>query len=497
MQIKKVRILILVGVIIGITVCSLIRGKVLEEEKADQTIVMEEQLFGGKKNVFGNVRAPKGFDWRQCEGLTLDFAVENNLNADVLSKECDRFTEATGIKVRIRNMDFDTLSERINMEFISQAGVYDLIYVDPYRALVRFSDSLEDLNRYEQDESLPHIVKGLESFSTEQVEICSYFKDKDSLYAIPFDSTTMILYYRKDIFDKYGDRMKQDLGYYPVPGSSEFTWERYIEVAKWMAENIPKEEIKYPTITMSAQHSSLFVEFSNIFNAYGGEYFLDQNNARLGIDTPKSLAIGSKEFQKALNMYKQIADLAPEIKGKLNWTESAELFKKGQVAMMMNWDENVASVENQLDSKVKGKVGYAILPYGDERSSNIYGGSGIGINRFISEKKKLASWLFIVWCTSPQVQMDTFLEKEGGNMPTRISLQQLIIAEYMAQLPQARTVLNAQSPSHVYYRPKVRQSYELETIVTRNLTEMLQEEKDTMQVMEDIIKEWNEIAGLK
>ena len=86
-------------------------------------------------------------------------------------------------------------------------------------------------------------------------------------------------YYRKDIFDKYGDRMKQDLGYYPVPGSSEFTWERYIEVAKWMAENIPKEEIKYPTITMSAQHSSLFVEFSNIFNAYGGEYFLDQNNA--------------------------------------------------------------------------------------------------------------------------------------------------------------------------------------------------------------------------
>ena len=133
---KKVRIMILAGVLLGITLCSLLRGKVLEEEKAEHTIVMEDQLFGGKKNVFGNVRAPKGFDWRQCEGVTLDFAVENNLNADVLSKECDRFTEVTGIKVRIRNMDFDTLSERINMEFLSQAGVYDLIYVDPYRALV-------------------------------------------------------------------------------------------------------------------------------------------------------------------------------------------------------------------------------------------------------------------------------------------------------------------------------------------------------------------------
>lgn len=69
-----------------------------QQYKQDQ---MEEQLFGKTKDVFGNVVDPKGFDWTQCRGITLDFAVENNLNTNVLAKECERFTGITGIKVRI------------------------------------------------------------------------------------------------------------------------------------------------------------------------------------------------------------------------------------------------------------------------------------------------------------------------------------------------------------------------------------------------------------
>lgn len=455
---------------------------------------MEEQLFGKKKNVFGNVVAPRGFDWKQCSGITLDFAVENNLNANVLAKECERFTEVTGIKVRIQNMDFDTLNDRINMDFISQAGIYDLIYVDPYRTLVRFPNALCDLNVFEQDEELPHIVKGLDSFLPEQVEICSYFQEKDKLLAVPFDSTTMIFYYRKDIFEKYAKEMERDLGYIPVPGSREFTWERFIEVAKWMEKNIPKNEILYPSITMSAPHNSLYAEFSNVLSAYGGDYFSDNDCKKIGVDMPKQLEVESESFEKALEMYEEIVDLSPTTNGKFNWNESADLFRKGQVAMMVNWDENVVVMEDSLQSSVTGKVGYTVLPYGSSKSANLYGGSGIGMNQYISDEKKLASWLFIVWCTSPQVQMDIFLEKEGGSMPTRCSLQQLIIAKYMAWLPQARTVLNAQNTAHVYYRPKIKQSYEFETLIISQLTEMLQKKKRAGEVVDSIVEGWEKIT---
>lgn len=432
---------------------------------------MVEQLFNGKKSAFGNVTAPADFDWRQCEGVTLDFILENNINANILSKVCSKFTEITGINIRIKSVDFTTMIEQINMEFISQVGQIELIYVDPYQTLVRFKDCLEDLNIYEQNPDLPHIVGGLESFMKEQVEICSYFEDEEKLCAIPFDSTTMIMYYRKDIFEKYGEQMKEELGYLPMPGTTSFTWERYIEVARWISENV--SEIEYSCVSMSANHNSVYVEFSNILDAYGGTYFKDEGVNTLGIACAAEIYTEDNSFLKALEVYRELVMLGDGAELSLNWQESAELFKEGRVAMMVNWDENAPMMENKSDSEVAGITGYATLPYGSAKSANIYGGSGVGINKFVSEEKKLAAWMFIVWCTSPQVQIQTFLEEGGGNMPTRTNLLHLITGQYMTQLPQAPAVINAQKKNYTYYRPKMRCGYEFERMIQDNLEELV------------------------
>ncbi|MDD3795388.1 MAG: extracellular solute-binding protein [Lachnospiraceae bacterium] len=451
---------------------------------------MVEELFGNKKSAFGNVTAPASFDWKQCDGTTLDFIVENNINANILSKECAKFTEVTGINVRFRNVDFETMTDQINMEFISQAGQYDLIYIDPYQTLPRFSDSLEDLNYFEKNEEYPHIVGGLESFSEEQVKICSYYLDEDKLCAVPFDSTTMILYYRKDIFEKYAEKMTADLGYVPSPGSREFTWERYLEVADWLEKNVSREELQYPCVTMAAHHNSSYVEFSSIMSAYGGDYFEDEDVSLLGTGSEMEIQSNSEGFVKALAVYQKLTRQTTKQSGRLNWDQSAELFKKGKVGMMVNWDENAAMIENENDSAVAGKTGYSVLPYGDSKSANIYGGSGVGINKYISEGHKLASWMFIVWCTSPEIQILTFLEKEGGNMPTRSSLLHLIAAQYMMILPQAPAVINAQKQSYVYYRPKLEAEYEFEKMMQENLEKLLLEEVTPEEVGENIRTEW-------
>lgn len=214
---RKVTILMLLLIMVNqiITGCS--NGR---EETAEQ---VKEELFGKRKNAFGNVTAPFNFDWKQCDGVILDFLVENNINANILSREVDKFTEVTGIKVNIRSMDFDTMTEKLNMELISKTDQYELVYVDPYQTLCRFYDQLEDLKLYENDPDIPHIVGGLESFSEQNRKVCSYFLNDEKLCAVPFDSTTMILYYRKDIFETYKEEMKRDLGYQPRPGTSSFT----------------------------------------------------------------------------------------------------------------------------------------------------------------------------------------------------------------------------------------------------------------------------------
>jgi multiple sugar transport system substrate-binding protein len=477
---------IIMAVVVILIIFLLVMESVTISEESGETPVVE--LFGEKSRAFGDIIAPEDFDWRQYEGVVLDFIVENNINANILYKESETFTEKTGIKVNIRSMDFNTMSEKISMDFISKSGAYELIYVDPYQTLQRFHNQLEDLNRYEKDEKLPHIVNGLDEFKEEHLEVCSYIDgNHDKLYAIPFDSTSMIMFYRKDIFEKYKDAMVEDLGYEPIPGSSSFTWERYSDVSKWISANVPKDEIQYGSLTMSAKHNSIYTEFSTILAAYGADYFVDDDMATFG--TPK------EKFIDALRMYKSLAMLNPQDAEDSNWSMTNEAFQNGEVAMMVNWDENAAAVENQEYSKVSGKVGYSILPFGTSRSANIYGGSGIGINANISDEKKLASWLFIVWATSPYIQTKIMLEEDGGNMPTRMTLNRLIEAQYMAKLPHAYAAIRSQDKKYAYYRPKLEQGYEFETLMEDELYRMLEENLNEETVYDEMSKGWERILS--
>lgn len=452
----------------------------------------EAPLFDQPKSEFGNIEGPKGFDWKQYDGMVLNFVCEDNISANILSKESEKFTKETGIKVNIKSMDFNSLEEKINIDFISKTSQYDVVYVDPYQTLNRFSDCLEDLNQFENNKELPHLVGGIEAFDQQQVDVCSYFRNKEHLYAIPFDSTTMILFYRQDIFDKYKSQMQQDLGYAPEPGAPTFTWEQYIEVSQWITEHVPDEEVKYGSVEMSAKHNSIYTVFSTMLDSNGGMYFEDNNVSSLGLDTAGELASDTKEFERSLRLYSELVALNPKEYKDATWSQVTNAFVSGEVAMMLNWDENTSAVENVESSKVANKVGYSILPFGDQKSSNIYGGSGIGINKYASTEKKLASWLFIVWATSPDVQMKVFQEENGGNLPTRIDLEKYISTNYKGNMLQIEATLKAQQEEHIYFRPKLKKGYEFETIIIGNLYDITTQDFQVDSSMIKIRSQWNE-----
>ncbi|AOY77682.1 extracellular solute-binding protein [Clostridium formicaceticum] len=482
------------------------------ESKGNYSLEESDNSNGGQRiapfyepsSIFPNIEAPEDFDWRQFEGVTLNFLVENNINANVLSKESQLFTEITGININIRPMDFSTLIQKINIDFISKTGKYQLLYVDPYQTLNRFAETnLEDLHRYNRDPSLPHIPGGIEDFFGEQIMVDSYFIDEEALYTVPFDTTTMILYYRKDIFEKYKEAFMEEKGYDWTPGQPDFTWERYVEVADWIEKNVPDDEVKYGSGHMAQRHNSIFCDFSNILASYGGDYFSDKNIRMLGLREPRHIRVLEPNFIEALNMYKKIIKTsAPESLG-WDWYDTAEAFKNGEIAMMANWDENASAMENPATSKVAGKVGYGILPYGPKRSANIFGGSGIGINKHANEREKQAAWLFIVWATAPQTQLFVLKHPEGGGIPPRESVYQdemikKVVLDAiekndekyrtMLQLP---AVLQAWEEENVYYRPKIGNFYYVEQIIIKHLHEMIREDlsaEDTARSMYDEIK---------
>ncbi len=445
---------------------------------------LKRALFYDSSEGLADITAPADFNWKKYEGITLNFISENNVYANVLSREVEQFTKITGIKVKIQSLDFNSMLEKINLDFVSKTGKYQIVYVDPYQTLTKFSKKLVDLNSFNNNEALPHIPGGIEDFFRSQVDVDSYFLNRDKLYTVPFDSPTMILFYRKDILEKYGEKFKADKGYEIIPGDKSFTWEKYYEFAKWINYNVPKDEVKFGCGHQAKQHNSLFVDFSNVLAAYGGNYFKDRNIGSLGAEDPYNSVINDGKGIRALEMYKKILDVADPRSFNWEWLGAAEAFKNGDIAMMPNWNEYVSVVENTEKSKVAGKVGYSLLPYGPAQSGNIYGGSGIGINSDAPLREQEAAWLFIIWATSPQTELLVLKYPEGGDVPLRKSLYNLPeikkamvdgsaeSKKYPALLPM-QAVLKAWEIENIYQRPKISKWPQVEAAITDELYKMI------------------------
>ncbi len=497
------RILAFMMICIFLTGCS---GSVTENNAVVPGKAAGVSSKSFKGTSFENLELSEDYDIRQFEGMTLNFIVENNLYASILSHENEEFSAVTGINIKIKPVDFDTLVQKVNLDFIAQAGKYQLVYVDPYQTLNRFYGYLEILNPYGSNPELPQIKGLTEDFFENQTAVCSYFEEDKNIYAVPFDSTTMILYYRKDVFDKYRDRFFKEMGYDWTPGTSGFTWERYSEIARWIDENVPNELVKYGSGLMAQEHNSIFCEFSNILAAYGGDYFFDEKINTLGLKAFNNIHVLDGDFIQALDMYKKVASVSAPQSVNWNWTDLARVFRNGEVAMMANWDENYTYVEDQVHSKVAGKVGYSILPYGDVRSANIYGGSGIGINKYSTEAEKQAAWLYIVWATSKDMQLRVLKHPEGGSLPTRksaygdslikaqINNPELVSDEQVA-LKHMNAVLEAWKPQNIYLRPKISNFYEVEKVLNSSLHQMIEDNSESSEVAQKIYEQLEQIRA--
>lgn len=497
-------IIIIVALIIFLTTACSEDTSIKDKSSNEEIITIKDERFEGTK--FENLDIPENYNLRQFQGITLNFIVEKNINANILSHESETFSKLTGINVKIRAMDYDTLVQKVNLDLLSQAGEYQLVYVDPYQTLNRFYDHLEVLNSYNNAPDNPHIKAFPDDFFKNQTQVNSYFKNTKNIYTIPFDSTTMILYYRKDIFNKYRDQFIEDMGYDWTPGTRDFTWERYSEVAKWIENNVPDKEVKYGSGQMAQKHNSIFCEFSNILAAYGGDYFADKNINTLGLNNFKKINILDQDFIQALDMYKKVIKTAAPESINWNWTETVNAFRNGKIAMMPNWDENSTYLENE-QSKVKGKVGYSILPYGDERSANIYGGSGIGINKYTTERKKQAAWLYIVWATSKNMQLEILKHPEGGTLPTRKSAYtDNVVQDYLknpnikstkdnTSFKHLNAVLNALNRENIYLRPKIKNFHQVEQVFINNLHQMVKNDIDSAVISQRIYSGLNEIKN--
>ena len=425
--------------------------------------------------------------WKQFAGTTLNFVSENTAPTTAIAANLNPFRELTGINVNVLQLELGALVQKVALDIGSGEGAYQVVYADPYQIMAPYHEALVDLNEFNNDDNLPSIPKGIDDFIPTQLDAAGRFENEKNLYAIPYDCPTMIWMYRKDLFEKYGDQMSQDLGFDPTPSPSA-TWEQYYQIAKWFNEN--QDEVPYGTGHQARQYDSLMCYFSNILWAYGGDYFDNDTVGSLGTATPGPCTLDEPEALEAAAFYKKLIDIAHPGSVSWDWNATDEAFRTGQTAMTPNWHEFAAVDQDPAESTIVGKIGYSPLPRGPARNANMWGGTGVGINGASPIEEQKAAWLFLVWATSPETMLMGMKSDVGGGTPTRGSLYKLPEVEKAMEPPSDMpnlltydAVSEAWQPENIGLRPKIQSWNECDTAIYTEVSKMLAGQKSPEEAM--------------
>jgi multiple sugar transport system substrate-binding protein len=217
----------------------------------------------------------------------------------------------------------------------------------------------------------------------------------EGIYGVPSFLDAGLLYFRKDLIEKYG---------FDPPG----TWEEML----FQGQTILKGE-----------HDATLHLYSAQFKQYEGlvcdmlEFIWSNGGGVLNVQTGEVLLDEPAAVEAVAFVRDRIIDKAAP-RGVLNYEEpeSLTLFVQGKAVFHRNWPYAWTLANDPHGSKVAGKVGVGSLPsFQGHPPASALGGWQFGINRF--SKHPDEAWRFIRFMTSYESQKA--LAFEAGRAPTR------------------------------------------------------------------------------
>ncbi|MEV7080272.1 sugar ABC transporter substrate-binding protein [Streptomyces sp. NPDC093516] len=283
------------------------------------------------------------------------------------------FTARTGIRVDYTLLPENEARERMNREFATQAGTYDVASVSAYEVPI-YADNgwLAPLDSYvkadedfDQDDVFPNLVASLTG-------------EDGRLYAEPFYGEGSFLMYRKDLFRKDGLTMP------PNP-----TWRQVADLAEQVDGTDGASGICLRGLPGWGQN---LAPVNTVVNTFGGAWYDMDWNARL--TTP--------EFREAVGFYVGLLrEHGQPGADRMGVLEILDRFVEGGCAMMYDATSLASTIEADT-SAVKGKVGYVPAPHERTEKAGWLWTWAWGVQQ--ASRQKDAAWEFISWASSKDYQ---------------------------------------------------------------------------------------------
>ena len=322
----------------------------------------------------------------QAAGVTVTIACGTvGQDFDFCKKAVDEWSAKTGNTVKhltIPQSTSDVLGLFRQM-FAAKSTDLDVLNVDVvWPGLIK--DQLLDLKPY---------TKGVEKEHFPAIIANNTINGK--LVAMPWFTDAGVLYYRKDLLAKYGDK-------------APTTWDELTATAKKVMDGERKagNGDMQGYVFQGKAYEGLSCNAIEWVASYGGGSIIDADG-KVTINNPKA----AKALTTAASWIGTIAPM-----GVLNYGEedARGVFQKGNSVFMRNWPY-AWSLSQGADSPVKGKVGVVALPRGDGgKAAAALGGWQLAVNKNSKHPAEAAD--LVMYLTSTAVQKDRAIR--GSYNPT-------------------------------------------------------------------------------
>jgi trehalose/maltose transport system substrate-binding protein len=213
---------------------------------------------------------------------------------------------------------------------------------------------------------------------------------KDKLVAMPWFTNAGLLFYRKDLLDKHGQKV-------PV------TWDELAAAATKVqaAERAAGNERMWGYVWQGRAYEGLTCDALEWVSSFGGGTVVD-SSGKVTIDN----AAAAKALETAAGW---VGTISPKAVLNYGEEEARGVFQAGNAVFMRNWPY-AWSLGQGADSPVKGRIGVTVLPKGgaDGRHAAALGGELLAVSKY-SKNAALAAEL-VMYMTSREVQKERALK---------------------------------------------------------------------------------------
>jgi len=233
-------------------------------------------------------------------------------------------------------------------------------------------------------------------------------------YSIPFQRSTIVLYYNQDAFRKAG----------LDPAGPPKNWTELVQDAQKLTARDASGNVTQWGVGIPSNGFTYWL-FQG-FVAEGGQARLaNPEGTEVYFDTPQT--------QAALDFWLRLQDVKVEPKGITDWGTLPTQFVAGRFAMIYHSTGSLTFIRTNAPFK----FGTAFMP-ADKRYGTPTGGGNLYIFKSIPPERQKAAWEFVQWMTAPQ-QAARWSEASGYVAVRKSAFNIKLYQEYTQRFPQALT----------------------------------------------------------